>query len=389
MKHRGNIRIKNVFSMTFALGFVVMGLTVVGNLLTGAWGTSTLLGMSLPGVYANESILSPKVMVALAMPSFSGEYGSYSRFLSSGFTEYFYEGEPETPPAEQTPADYTEILESLAADETFAPVDETLAQYTREVQAINLHPSDSSGDERWSNVFMRNQSEQTYDPDSLMREKLNLSLKPAEEGPQVLIYHTHGSEAFNTTGDIYYTNQSMNTKDVSRNVVAVGEVLEQTLSALGVEAIHCDKLHDESYNDAYTNSRKSIEQYLEEYPTIKVVIDLHRDSMVSENEVKYRPVVEVDRMQVAQVMAVVGVGEPNDHWQDNLRFSIALCDRLEQKYPGITRPMLIRTSHYNAHLSNGATLLEVGTCGNTLTEAKRAGVLVGTALAELIHENGG
>ena len=83
--------------MTFALGFVVMGLTVVGNLLTGAWGTSTLLGMSLPGVYANESILSPKVMVALAMPSFSGEYGSYSRFLSSGFTEYFYEGEPETP----------------------------------------------------------------------------------------------------------------------------------------------------------------------------------------------------------------------------------------------------------------------------------------------------
>ena len=119
--------------------------------------------------------------------------------------EYFYEGEPETPPAEQTPADYTEILESLAADETFAPVDETLAQYAREVQAINLHPSDSSGDERWSNVFMRNQSEQTYDPDSLMREKLNLSLKPAEEGPQVLIYHTHGSEAFNTTGDIYYT----------------------------------------------------------------------------------------------------------------------------------------------------------------------------------------
>lgn len=97
---------------------------------------------------------------------------------------------------------------------------------------------------------MRNQSEQTYDPDSLMREKLNLSLKPAEEGPQVLIYHTHGSEAFNTTGDIYYTNQSMNTKDVSRNVVAVGEVLEQTLSALGVEAIHCDKLHDESYNDS-------------------------------------------------------------------------------------------------------------------------------------------
>ena len=111
--------------------------------------------------------------------------------------------------------------------------------------------------------------------------------------------------------------------------------------------------------------------------------------MVTQAGLKYRPVAEVDGMQVAQVMAVVGVGEPNDHWQDNLRFSIALCDRLEQKYPGITRPMLIRTSHYNAHLSPGATLLEVGTCGNTLTEAKRTGVLVGTALAELIHENGG
>ncbi len=389
MKRRGKLRIKNVFSATFALGFIVMGLAAAGNVLTGAWSTSTLIGMSMPGVYASDSILSPKLMVALAMPSFSGEYGSYSRFLSSGFTEYFYEGEPETPQEEQPPADYAEILESLAADETFGPVDEALEQYAREVQAINLHPGDSSGDERWSDVFMRNQSEQTYDPDSLMREKLNLGLQPAGEGPQVLIYHTHGSEAYNTTGDVYYTNQSMNTKDVSRNVVAVGEVLQQTLSALGVESIHCDKLHDESYNDAYTNSRKSIEQYLEEYPTIKVVIDLHRDSMVTQAGLKYRPVAEVDGMQVAQVMAVVGVGEPNDHWQDNLRFSIALCDRLEQKYPGITRPMLIRTSHYNAHLSPGATLLEVGTCGNTLTEAKRTGVLVGTALAELIHENGG
>lgn len=310
--------------------------------------------------------------------------------MSSGFTEYFYEGEPETPQEEQPPADYAEILESLAADETFGPVDEALEQYAREVQAINLHPGDSSGDERWSDVFMRNQSEQTYDPDSLMREKLNLGLQPAGEGPQVLIYHTHGSEAYNTTGDVYYTNQSMNTKDVSRNVVAVGEVLQQTLSALGVESIHCDKLHDESYNDAYTNSRKSIEQYLEEYPTIKVVIDLHRDSMVTQAGLKYRPVAEVDGMQVAQVMARRRRGRT----QRPLAGQSALQHRavatgLEQKYPGITRPMLIRTSHYNAHLSPGATLLEVGTCGNTLTEAKRTGVLVGTALAELIHENGG
>ena len=249
MKRRGKLRIKNVFSATFALGFIVMGLAAVGNVLTGAWSTSTLIGMSMPGVYASDSILSPKLMVALAMPSFSGEVRQLQQIFEFRIHGIFFmRASRKRRRRSSRPPTTRRFWRALRQTRRSAPWTKALEQYAREVQAINLHPGDSSGDERWSDVFMRNQSEQTYDPDSLMREKLNLGLQPAGEGPQVLIYHTHGSEAYNTTGDVYYTNQSMNTKDVSRNVVAVGEVLQQTLSALGVESIHCDKLHDESYN---------------------------------------------------------------------------------------------------------------------------------------------
>ncbi len=170
--------------------------------------------------------------------------------MSSDSRNIFYEGEPETPQEEQPPADYAEILESLAADETFGPVDEALEQYAREVQAINLHPGDSSGDERWSDVFMRNQSEQTYDPDSLMREKAE-PWPAAGRGRAAGIDIPHPwQRSLQHHGRRILYKPVHEHKDVSRNVVAVGEVLQQTLSALGVESIHCDKLHDESYNDS-------------------------------------------------------------------------------------------------------------------------------------------
>ena len=212
------------------------------------------------------------------------------------------------------------------------------------------------------------------------------------ESPQVLIVHTHATESFMSTDSTYYTDDfSPRSKDNSKNMVKIGDIVAEKLNNAGIKTLHDATLHDyPEYTGSYTRSAKTIKSYLSKYPDIKIVLDLHRDSVASGESDKVKLVTEIGGKKAAQVMLVMGsqtgsvTGHPN--WQENLKLAFKLQQKLENNYPTLARPLMLMSKLYNQNLTTGSLLLEFGTDANSLEEACYSAELVGNALAELLKE---
>lgn len=224
----------------------------------------------------------------------------------------------------------------------------------------------------------------------VLKQPMALALESTKE-PQVLIYHTHATESFCPyDSDIYDTRYNWRSTDNNNNMVSVGAVMAQTLREHGIVVVQDTSQHDyPSYDGSYANSYRSIKDYLARYPTIKVVLDLHRDAIERDGKVIVKPTLVANGQKYAQLMIISNCDDGSGlipHWRENLRFAAAFSERLEQNTPGITRPMMFSYRKYNQQLSTGALLLEFGSHANTLEEAKRTAVLAGEALAQVLLE---
>ena len=242
------------------------------------------------------------------------------------------------------------------------------------------------------NLSVRNDSGLNIDISSYLDGGPDLSLSGEE--PQILIIHTHGSEAYTQWGaDRYEESDPYRTEDISQNVIRVGDVLAQTLEKKGLTVIHDREIYDyPSYTGSYSRSGAATEKYLEKYPTISIVIDLHRDALGSGDTV-YKTKAEASLGECAQLMLLVGTGQNglyHPNWEENLKLALYIQNAIEQSYPSLARPLAIKSERYNQHLSTGSLIIEVGSTGNTLAEAERAaqlfGEAAGDALALLIDE---
>lgn len=211
----------------------------------------------------------------------------------------------------------------------------------------------------------------------------------ATDGPVVLILHTHGTESYSQNGESYQADTPFRTQDSSQNVVAVGRVLADELNLRGIETLHCEIMHDaEDYNSSYALARRSIEDYLEKYPSIRYIIDLHRDAIIRSDQSMVAPAIDTPDGRAAQVMLVVGTdayGADHPDWQDNLNIACKLQSRLNAEF-SLARPINLRGASFNEQFRAGSMLLEVGSCGNTLEEAKTAVRLFAAAFADMLAE---
>ena len=210
------------------------------------------------------------------------------------------------------------------------------------------------------------------------------------DAPTVLIVHSHASESFTRQpGQTYTESADYRTLDTAYNMVAVGDLLAQRLTQAGIGVIHDRQIHDyPSYTASYNNSRASVQAYLAQYPTIQVVLDLHRDAAEYADGSQYATSATVNGKKVAQIMFVVGSdGSGNYHprWQENLATALKLQALLEQQAPGITRQTILRAQRFNHDLSTGAMIVEVGAAGNTLEEAMGAIPILADALIQLMY----
>ena len=201
--------------------------------------------------------------------------------------------------------------------------------------------------------------------------------------PCVLIVHTHGSEAYKGTDGYRST-------DPEENMVSIGRALAQTLNDLGIPTIHDTTLHDETlgYDHAYSQAEKAISAKLEQYPTIQMVIDIHRDAVEDSSGKQKAMSTEFLGQSYAQLLLVMGTdlsGQAHPRWQENLSFAMKLQALLRRDNRELVRQTSLRSSRYNEHLTPFSILLEVGSAGNTREEALRSATYFAQTLGQFLH----
>jgi stage II sporulation protein P len=227
-----------------------------------------------------------------------------------------------------------------------------------------------------------------YQPalEELLRKPLDWNL--SGENPTVLIIHTHATESYTPlAGESYEESGAWRSLDERYNMVAVGDLLAALLEAAGIRVIHDRQLHDyPSYTSSYNNSRKSVQEYLQEYPSIRLVLDLHRDAGENSDGSQFATHAKVNGKDSAQIMFLVGTDESGNYhprWRDNLAVAAKLNVLMENINPGITRKTTLRAQRFNQDLADIALLVEVGSAGNTLQEALTAIPILADAIIAL------
>ena len=223
---------------------------------------------------------------------------------------------------------------------------------------------------------------------SLSTKGLPFDTNYSADEPVVLIYHTHATESFELEDrDWYDRDFSGKTTERDKNIISVGDRICEQLDDAGIPYIHDTLVHDyPSYDDAYYSSRDAVKMILEEYPSIKICLDIHRDGIEREDGTRIAPVAEIDGKTAAQIMIISCADDGSGNIPDfrkNFSFACTLQSEMESSYPGLTRPILFDTRFYNQDLSTGSLLIEVGSHGNTLEQAQYSGELIGKSLAQL------
>ena len=208
--------------------------------------------------------------------------------------------------------------------------------------------------------------------------------------PQVLIIHTHTSESYEPfEKDWYDESYTARSEDPENSVVAVGEAIARRLAANGICVIHDGTVHDSRYSGAYSRSSKTAADILNKYPSVKIILDIHRDAIEYEDGTRVSAVTEINGRKAAQVMIICAADDGTydvPDFKNNLRFAGELQQSMESLYPTLTRPVLFQYCQYNQQLSPGALLIEVGSHGNTVEQAVYSGELIGEALSRLIED---
>ena len=185
--------------------------------------------------------------------------------------------------------------------------------------------------------------------------------------PSVLIIHTHGTEGYRDSAKTNYR-----TTEAERNVVAVGKRLAENLNEKGIPTLHCTRMFDEkSYINAYSYSYSEVSEYLSKYPSIKYVIDVHRDAIPDPNGGYAKLVAEKDGTVFAQLMIVVGTNEAgakHPTWIENLACAANLQKKICDTHPTLMRNINLRRASFNQQLCPGYFILEAGNCSATLEE---------------------
>ncbi len=321
-----------------------------------------------------SAILLFAIFLCLSIPSGavpvlaeSSPSGEVSRDLPS-VSEILSGDSPETtalPIPAETPAPTQAPPPTEVPAPTDAPVPTATPPPTAEPSAITVLSTTITSDS-----LLDNDTPYAIDTEAFLAPTPALTL-PAE-GYQILILHTHGTEAYTPQGtDVYVASDEYRTTDIRQSVVRVGEALAEALRAYGLNVLHDEGLYDyPSYTSSYVRSGQAIEEYLAAYPGIVLVIDLHRDAL-GEGDTIYKTITSAEGVQAAQIMFVMGsdINLEHPYWQDNLQLALTLQKTAANRFPQLMRPTNLCAYRYNQQLTAGSLLMEVGTAGNTLQEA--------------------
>jgi stage II sporulation protein P len=238
-------------------------------------------------------------------------------------------------------------------------------------------------------TILKQTKQHTVDIKKVLAETPDVHIK-SNNKPQVLIVHTHSTENYLTQDrNYYYRDEMKRSTDPNLGVMRVGDEIEKGLKEAGIGVINDKTLNDyPSYNGSYAKNVSTITADLKKYPTIQVVLDVHRDAMEEDDGTRLKPVAIVNGKKVAQIMIIAGCNEegalPFPDWEYNLRLALRIQKDLVTVSPTFARPILFTAARYDMHLTHGSLLVEFGTDANTLDEAVAAGGIFAKSLAKTL-----
>ena len=233
-----------------------------------------------------------------------------------------------------------------------------------------------------SSKELNNDTEYEIDSGAFENQPLNFNKNTA-----VLIIHTHTTESY--TPEISTSiNDTGRSTDETKNMLAIGEIIKERLEAAGVSVIHDRTVHDyPSYQNAYGRSLATAKKQLSNNKNIGIVLDIHRDAIANADGTRIKLVHEKDGVKMAQMMIVCGTdgtGLSHPGWMSNLNFAFKIQEHANKICPGLMRPINLRKERFNQHLTAGSLILEIGTHGNSLEEAKNGANILGQIIGEVI-----
>lgn len=259
-----------------------------------------------------------------------------------------------------------EILDAIANEaiskEVFASIKPTveITENSKNIQRITIN----------SMKILNYSSVRDIDYAALFDKNINL----AKKNDKILLYNTHTSETY-TNSEKYqfdYTGTARTTNG-NFNMLHIAKTLNYNLKDKGFDSIQNTTPHDYgTYTSAYSKSRITVKEALENMGGAGISIDVHRDAA---GDLSFRPSINIKGVQVAQLMFVMGVGNDttkNPYYEDNIALALRIQNLADKIYPGLFRPMYIRNSVYNQDLNKYSLLVEVGATGNTIEEAMLA-----------------
>lgn len=240
----------------------------------------------------------------------------------------------------------------------------TLADTNLNTEVVTKNPLENKYTTEYGKVKIKNETTFQLTKD-MLKPDINIKNKKA------IIFHTHTCESYTSSEKYTYkATGTFRTTDLNYTVSRVGDELEKYLNKYKFSVIHDRTFHDyPSYSGSYNRSLKTVEGILEKNKDTQIVIDLHRDAIGSKSD--YAPVVKIGDDYVAQLMFVIGTnggGLMHPNWNQNLKYAVKVQEKAEQLYPGLFKPIILRNSRYNQHVTEAASIIEVGATGNTLEQ---------------------
>ena len=309
--------------------------------------------------------------------------------------EYVSDKTVETAATEDT-LTYEMILKEQAKDEERLSEDllgsdgEQTAQTGGTIATVDMSMEKLRDFNYLLSTFYTVDSTTTIGPEQLNADEFlakDMHINQKTKGPKVLIFHTHSQETFadSVAGD------------TSTSIVGMGKYLAEKLNALGIETMHHDGVYDLidgklDRSRAYEFSEAGVKEILNQYPSIEVVIDLHRDGVAEDKHL----VTEIDGKQTAKIMFFNGLSRTktngdiaylyNPYIQDNLSFSLQMQLASESMYPGLARRIYLKGYRYSLHMMPKSLLIEAGAQTNTVEEMKNAMDLLANILNKVLVE---
>lgn len=270
--------------------------------------------------------------------------------------------------------------QTVQTQEELPPMQDNINERTISAAGGNIKVSET--------VTINNETDYTVDSGMLSAADKPFSLAGS---PEVLIVHTHATESYAQSEQYRFAYTSTDrTTDTQYNVVRVGEAIAAHLTEAGIGVVHDKTLHDyPEYNDSYARAYQTIAARMKENPSVRIVLDIHRDAIVSSTGERAKLITEIGGKKTAQVMLVVGtdqLGLQHDRWRTNLKFAAMLQQQFLAIAPTFARPINLRSSRFNGHAAPGAVIIEVGSSGNTLEETLESAKYVAEAVANTIAQ---